>query len=369
MGIRDFAIVTNHPFNKYSPGQTIRGKVHFTLDEPKTVRGVYVMLKGLAKVSWYSQDRQVGGYRSNSNTSHIGCYAEHEYFNDRIYLAGSDGGEKFDLPEGDHDYKFQYDLPTRLPSTFKGRYGSVKYTVKAVLDIPFGFDDEEETVLDITSPVNSRDLPYLEKPDHRKAHKNLCCFGCHTGAINLEMHLEKTGYAYGEGIPIKLDLENGSSSKITEVKCKLKEIITYHSQYPRHQVKDEEMLLCEKQLRGVAEQSAEVYEEILTIPDKNGLNFDNCRYLEVQYVLQIFVNISGCHSNMEIQIPLTLFVTPVNLNQPNQYANIFEGLGTSYPYEWGQGDASQAPSKSLNNDCGFTEPPMKNGGECSNEQK
>lgn len=41
MGIRNFAISTNHPFNKFMPGQTVRGKVHFQLSEPKKVRGTY----------------------------------------------------------------------------------------------------------------------------------------------------------------------------------------------------------------------------------------------------------------------------------------------------------------------------------------
>lgn len=39
MGVKGFAISTNHPFNRYKPGQTVRGKVHFNLDDPKTIRG------------------------------------------------------------------------------------------------------------------------------------------------------------------------------------------------------------------------------------------------------------------------------------------------------------------------------------------
>ncbi|GJQ78378.1 hypothetical protein Trydic_g22204 [Trypoxylus dichotomus] len=345
MGIHDFAISTNHPFNKYSPGQTVRGKVHFSLDEPKAVRGVYVKLKGVVKISW--SEKQRSGVGSKKNTRYITYYAKHEYFNDKIYLAGAEDGEKYDLSEGDYDYKFQYDLPNHLPSSFKGNHGSIEYTIKAALDIPFGFDDEEETILDISSPVHLSEMAYLQRPDHRKAQKNLCCCCCQSGAITLEMHLEKTGYVYGERIPIKLDLENGSSTKITEVECKLKKIITYHSEFPRHNVKDEEMVLCKKQLPGVAKQSAEVYEEMLTVPVDIDINFANCRFLEVQYMVQINVGISGCHSDMNVQIPLTL------------------GLGSPYPYEPGHGDTSERLSKSFNDASGWETPIETDGGESS----
>lgn len=39
MGVRDFAISTNHPFNQYLPGQTVRGRIHFKLHSSKIIRG------------------------------------------------------------------------------------------------------------------------------------------------------------------------------------------------------------------------------------------------------------------------------------------------------------------------------------------
>lgn len=49
MGIRDFDISTNHPFNKYKSGQTVRGNVHFKLHTAKIIRGKLNMLLYIAK--------------------------------------------------------------------------------------------------------------------------------------------------------------------------------------------------------------------------------------------------------------------------------------------------------------------------------
>lgn len=87
MGIRDFAISTNHPFNKYKPGQTVRGKVHFKLSEPKKVRGVYIKAKGKATVEWH--ETKSSGKASRS----VRYFSEYEYFNHRIYFSGSHGGK------------------------------------------------------------------------------------------------------------------------------------------------------------------------------------------------------------------------------------------------------------------------------------
>lgn len=71
-------------------------------------------------------------------------------------------GDSFELLQGDYDYKFQYNLPNDLPSSYEGDWGSIKYTIKVILDIPLGFDDGGEIKLHIQSPINLNLIPYLE---------------------------------------------------------------------------------------------------------------------------------------------------------------------------------------------------------------
>jgi hypothetical protein len=46
------------------------------------------------------------------------------------------------LPAGEHSFLFSMTLPNHLPSSFEGKYGYVRYTVKATLNRPWKFDHE-----------------------------------------------------------------------------------------------------------------------------------------------------------------------------------------------------------------------------------
>lgn len=54
--------------------------------------------------------------------------------------------------------------------------------------------------------------------------KQLCCWWCRTGPITVEVHIPKTGYASGEVMHIKADVENLSNANITMFECKVKQV-------------------------------------------------------------------------------------------------------------------------------------------------
>lgn len=55
------------------------------------------------------------------------------------------------IPVGYQRYTFQFQLPNNIPSSFEHRYGHVRYTVKAVLDRPWKFDQECKTAFTVVS--------------------------------------------------------------------------------------------------------------------------------------------------------------------------------------------------------------------------
>ena len=69
----------------------------------------------------------------------------------------SDTDEGFLLAAGNHGFQFDYTLPRDLPSTFEGRWGDVKYRVKAILRRPCRFDIEREVELTISAHVDLND--------------------------------------------------------------------------------------------------------------------------------------------------------------------------------------------------------------------
>jgi len=65
------------------------------------------------------------------------------------------------LAAGNHGFQFDYTLPRDLPSSYQGRWGQVKFTVKATLKRPCRFDIERETEMNVIAYLDLNDDPEL----------------------------------------------------------------------------------------------------------------------------------------------------------------------------------------------------------------
>ncbi|GJQ78381.1 hypothetical protein Trydic_g22207 [Trypoxylus dichotomus] len=330
MTIRDFLITTNHPNNRYTSGQTVKGKIHFKLHTPKIIRGVYARFRGIARVQW--EEKRTKESFGKEETTWETYYGEHEYFDEKMYLIGSSDGESFELTAGEHNYKFEYNLPIGLPTSFDGPLGNVTYTITAVIDVPWDIDDDVQTKLQVISPIDLNKVPYLKNPGHVMQAKHLCCLWCRSGPITVEVNIPKTGFANGEAIHIRADVENLSNVNITMVECKVTQRVTYHSEYPRSHIKEVETPLCNKRLDGVPAHSVKAYDEKLKIPDEPVVNFTNCSLFNVEHNFKIKLYIDGCHTDSRAKMPITLGSIPIKFEE-SLSVSIFDGLGTPYPYE------------------------------------
>lgn len=63
-------------------------------------------------------------------------------------------GDRIEIPAGTHSYSFSCVLPSTLPSSFEGKFGHIRYTVKITLDIPWESNQEYETAFTIISTVD-----------------------------------------------------------------------------------------------------------------------------------------------------------------------------------------------------------------------
>jgi len=65
------------------------------------------------------------------------------------------------LVAGNHGFQFDYTLPRDLPSSFEGRWGHIKYTVKVTLRRPDRFDIDREAELTVCAHLDLNDDPDL----------------------------------------------------------------------------------------------------------------------------------------------------------------------------------------------------------------
>ena len=55
------------------------------------------------------------------------------------------------MPIGEHIYPFTFALPPNIPSSFESDLGHVRYTVKAIIDRPWKFDQETKDAFTVVS--------------------------------------------------------------------------------------------------------------------------------------------------------------------------------------------------------------------------
>ena len=68
-------------------------------------------------------------------------------------------GDEIILPAGSHAYNFSAQLPESLPSSFESQFGYVRYTVKAIIGIPWKFDQECKSAFTVISPLDLNKVP------------------------------------------------------------------------------------------------------------------------------------------------------------------------------------------------------------------
>ncbi len=208
---REFnVLVLNTPPNGvYSAGSVVSGALVVEVDEPKGYNAIQVALVGRAHVSWSE-----GSSRSTGS----GSFAEEEYVNVEAVLWSKEQAIDHKLPTGRHSFQFQFQpLPQGIPPSFMGpgRIGYVQYYVEGRIATGFLRHDEiarqEITVTQVVDINVSRLLTRVDVENEG----TVCCLWCTSAPITMTVHLPRTGFCIGEGIPVRVTLNNRSSRPIT----------------------------------------------------------------------------------------------------------------------------------------------------------
>ena len=75
-------------------------------------------------------------------------------------FTGSDtSGNNVELPEGCHQFPFQFILPQNIPHSYESHYGRVEYSLEAVIDKAWAFDKECLLPFQIINILNLGNIP------------------------------------------------------------------------------------------------------------------------------------------------------------------------------------------------------------------
>ena len=290
---------------QYQPGEIIRGKICIHLHRSTLVQQIYVSIFGEGVVSW--DDPYLGTFQASEN------YLD----SSKVILDRTQQTPEL-LDRGFHDLPFEYQLPEDIPSSFIGKYGSVTYILKAVVQGERTGDTSIATEPFLV--LRGYLLPErVYKPIERKLEKRYWSL-CSTGKVKVVLGLNQTGFVPGEDLYIQAEIQNHSPLRITAIQASVimnSEYFAQKDSIPFRQIvnkrrDDYELIDGDGRLWQNVRIAIPPY-----IPESN-LEF--CDIINVAYTFQFRVELSG-GQELRTEIPILLGAKPKGLEVPADKLN------------------------------------------------
>ena len=199
----------------YIPGEPLHGTAVLHLRASFRVHNITMYILGVGSVNWEVAEKK------KTYT------AKETYLEGSKILLDSGFGGTINLGKGAHEFSFNYLLPTNLPSSFQGVYGSVIYLLKVVVQPE---DERQSTMSSEPFLVLRRDpLPEnLYRETKLKKSKTLINL-CNAGEIKINVKLNKIAGVPGENLYVNAEVTNWSAREISLIQATLVMTSTYYA--------------------------------------------------------------------------------------------------------------------------------------------
>ncbi|CAO4366123.1 unnamed protein product [Caenorhabditis nigoni] len=213
----------DQPQEVFFPGQPISGRVILIAEDKYKARAVKIEFEGVGHTNWddYESVRRVDHEGKVRYVQHrVNYSANVSYLQSTALLWTSQDGSN-ELPAGKYEWPFSYILPSNIPPSFEGKYGYIRYSVKAEVDRPWRFDKAKKLCITVSPLLDLNVIPNAMTPLHDQSAENLGCCCFKKGYLEMRVDIPKTGFVPGETISLNLHLLNNSTVPVTEVKAKI----------------------------------------------------------------------------------------------------------------------------------------------------
>ncbi|XP_043258731.1 arrestin domain-containing protein 17-like isoform X1 [Colletes gigas] len=267
IGFQRIDIVFDHPQQVYYSGHQVSGNVHLDVEEPVQALGIRLKYKGEAQV--YFTDRSAGIRRKFS--------AFESYLHVETYLVG-DGKEKSMITNG--VYPFSLTLPENLPCSFEGRYGRVRYSIRALLDVTTSYRFSTNIIpFTVASILDLNRDPLAPLPinvQHTKAYMG------QIEPLSMSMSLPVHGYVPGQTIPMRIALTNPTTIVVKKIRIVFKKVVSYHSTEKSR--KHKEIIV---EVEQPVNKNSDTYDVTFDVPAVPPTGMIYCNIIDVYYTLKV----------------------------------------------------------------------------------
>lgn len=284
---------------QYQPCEILRGYVSVATIRKTFITKIYISITGQGVVAW--EDPQFGSFN-----------ASEEYINVKHTVEDRGLSDPLVLDKGSHRFSFEYQLPDNLPSSFIGKFGSVTYVLKAIVN---GEKGETNITSEPFLVIRKAELPEKSRSSESRSQEQRFWSLCSTGKIKFDVTIDKTGACPGEDVFIQSEVANKSPLRVTAVQASIIMNTLYHAK--KKLIPFRQIVNKRRDEQEMTNGDGRKWQNVrLTIPPyipESKLEY--CDIIEISYSFQFRVEISG-GKELRAEIPLLIGSVPKGLEIP-----------------------------------------------------
>ena len=215
----------------YSAGSEIEGSVFLELSKDMVpVKSIVIQFQGMSSVKW--SERNGNGSTPYRNSDDICRLAWTIWRNEG---SGQHQASNASLRAGQHQFCFKVQIPAdlALPTSFKGPYGVIQYSLIAGIMKSQGTKLKHTVSREIIiKKIINANVPHLMQPLSTFDQKMVHSAWCNYGSASLSVTLNKGGYYPGESISLSIKVENQSTKQVNAIRVSLVQKVKYCGRAP-----------------------------------------------------------------------------------------------------------------------------------------
>ena len=295
----------------YSAGSEIEGSVFLELSKDMVpVKSIVIQFQGVSSVQWSERGAQ-GSYTSYKNSDGICRLAWTIWKNeDSDQQQASSTG----LPAGQHQFCFKIQIlaDLALPTSFKGPYGVIQYSLIASIMKSQGTKLKHTVSREIIiKEIINTNVPHLMQPLSTFGQKMVRSARRNYGSASLSVTLNKGGYYPGESISLSIKVENQSTKQVNAIHVSLVQKIKYCGRAPIWRYKRSRYvtnIVQSIQGSGIpAGNTGHWSDGLLSVPEMHPTIDGNIIMLSYVVVVTIDFHNAG---HLGVQLPVTIGTSP-----------------------------------------------------------
>ena len=330
--LNEFSIVLSSGAGIYNPGSAIEGCVVLELSATQNFKCITIAISGEAHAEW------PGNHSTENVVTNIGS---------GIRLLGNDRDTE-QLSGGRHRFPFSFQLPSNLPSSYKGKIhhplgsgycgGCIEYLLTATLSRPWKFKRH------VVKTVTIKDIVRIStavSSSSWRAVERTC------GPVRIRIRTDRGGYYPGESLALTVNIKNNGNRRIIAMQAGLMQSVIYYGRQRGNLTLSHRDRQCISLLKGPgADPRREInWNDRMLIPTDTVPNISNCRIIHLSYVLIVWTVGTGPNSYF-VEVPIIIGSKPLheqtNINSTYAYQPLATNSG-SRPVQMEQSSTNTFP--------------------------